>query len=696
LRYLVNGSLGRRVSWTLITALLMPLLVLAMPPRQARAQVQRLPAVAVIDFGVLPDIKSKTIVGRSATDAVVVEMTRTGRFDVTPRTQTNQQLQALGLNLPVNNIGIQKLGQALGVDYVVSGDVTAVKYFDNPRRVAVTLSVRLTDPLSGGLSNGAISTGYSNPPPPGMTPDDDVLINQAITDASFNAVRTINQYNLPQATVLQTRDNTAVVLNAGGRDGMQEGMEMNIFRGRDYIGKVKVRRVNSTDAYADVVEFGKGIRPQDRARAVFKLPGYDVDPNNQTIYSTSPETQAYKPNEKRQKPILLTVLGIVAAVFLATLLFSSKSNTTNASGIGRVTARAFADGSVPASLNATAARVEITWQPASDIPINNIIEYQIFRDDEIIGVTSRETTRFVDRPFLNNFTTITYQYITFGNNPNGTPGNGGTNTTTTTTGGNTGNTGNTGGNNNNNGQSLPTNLAAQTVNVTPMPVGAPHRYSVRILYQQVQTTVPQTGNNTGGGVGGGIGGGIGGGVGGGVGGGIGGNIGGQTTGGNTGGTNTGGNNGNTGGGESILYRLTTLATVSGSATPISRAAVTGPTGDRSLNNIQVTFQPVAGADSYLFEFSDNPLFTNKKKRGPFYFDGNATAGQVATSETFDLSKDFSSLPAGGRVFIRVGAKNSLDVPGPSPRDTTNGDNFVYSANQVSFTKLGTPPPPPGN
>ncbi len=70
-----------------MTALLLPLLILAASPRQAHAQLTRIPQVAVIDFGNLSTVQAGGILGRQATDAVVVEMTRTGRFDVTPRTQ---------------------------------------------------------------------------------------------------------------------------------------------------------------------------------------------------------------------------------------------------------------------------------------------------------------------------------------------------------------------------------------------------------------------------------------------------------------------------------------------------------------------------------------------------------------------------------------------------------------------------------
>lgn len=300
MRYLVLGSLGRRISWTLITAFLLPLLVLAMPPKEARAQLttatQR---VAVLDFGVLAsNVRSSAILGRNATDALVVEMTRTGQFDVETRTTVNQQLQELGLNQPLNNNGIQKLGQSLAVTAVVSGDITNVSFTDNPRRARVTISVRLTDVISGELINGAIATGYSQAPPPGMTPDDETLVTQALSDAAFNAVKTVNEYTLPAATVLLVRDTTEVTLNRGARDGMQPGMEMTVVRGNVKVAKLRITTVNSTDSIAAVVDFGKGIQPQDKARAIFKLPGYEVTAEG-IAKSSIPDTKAYRPTGAR-------------------------------------------------------------------------------------------------------------------------------------------------------------------------------------------------------------------------------------------------------------------------------------------------------------------------------------------------------------------------------------------------------------
>ena len=439
----MQGAWARRISWTLVTTLLLPLLTLALSPRPSQAQLTRIPQVAVLDFGSLTGPRAGGILGRQATDAVVVEMTRTGRFDVTPRSQLAQQIQDLGLTLPLDNIGQRKLGQALGVDFVATGDITNISFVENPRRARVTLSVRLTDVVSGELANGAIQSGISPAPAAGFQPDDDTLINQAISNAAFNSVQTINNYTLPEATVLNTRDQFEVILNRGGRDGITTGLEMIVIRGTDRIGKIRVTQVGSTDSVAAIVDQGKGIRPEDRARAIFALPGYSVNAQGE-IQRTAVTEREYTPQRRRQRSAIGTILGVAAAVLLAALLFRSKSST-DAVG-ARVTARAFADPSVLNPLDPTAARVQVDFQQARDVPTQNVMEYQLFRDNTRIAVLGRGQSTFVDTPTLAGAFTYQVPVVTEGR---------------------------------------PTDLEEITAAASGMQVGVSHRYAVSVLYTQV-------------------------------------------------------------------------------------------------------------------------------------------------------------------------------------------------------------------
>jgi hypothetical protein len=167
------------------------------------------------------------------------------------------------------------------------------------------------------------------------------------------------------------------LLNRGSRDGITPGLEMIIVRGNETVGRVRVNSVGSTDSTASVILNTKGIRPEDRARAVFSLPGYvnNTATGETRVYDVAETT--FKPRGERRKSIVGTVLGLVGAVALAALLFRPSSNT-NVAG-GRVRARAFAEPADPTS-GTSATRIEVTFDISNDIPQRNIQEIQIYRN----------------------------------------------------------------------------------------------------------------------------------------------------------------------------------------------------------------------------------------------------------------------------------------------------------------------------
>ena len=248
-------------------------------PRAARAQLSRTPQVAVLDFDKAGD-PTGGLLSRQATDAVVVEMTRTGRFDVVPRAQLLQQIDALDLPAPLDEIAMRKLGQALGVEYVATGRILGVVE-DRRGGARITLAVLMTDVASGVPANGALTVGVADPPSTEAAASDDggasqATLLRALQNAAFRAVETINRYQLPQATVLAIRDDT-VRLNQGSRGGVRVGQEFVIFRGGQRVGHVRVTEVSASDSSARVTDLGRGIRPEDRARAVFTLPALRIE-----------------------------------------------------------------------------------------------------------------------------------------------------------------------------------------------------------------------------------------------------------------------------------------------------------------------------------------------------------------------------------------------------------------------------------
>jgi hypothetical protein len=215
-----------------------------------------------------------------------------------------------------------------------------------------------------------------------------------------------------------------------------------------------------------------------------------------------------------------------------------------------------------------------------------------------------------------------------------------------------------------------------------MPVGVTNRYTIGVLFRRLAAnTSAQSGGGGGGIGGGGIGGG---GIGGG---GIGG---GGIGGGGIGGGGIGGGGG--GGGSTIIYQESNLTAESGASTPLARPGVLSNQPTRELGIVKITYQTVQGANQYVVEFSSDPSFRKKVQRGPFF---QQFSSSPTVTESYDLTTDFASLRQGDRIYFRVGARNSLDDPGPLGRYTANGDNYIYSQDGASFTKSEAPPPPPG-
>lgn len=268
-RLAVPGARRLPVFARLALASLIVAAIAAIMPATVHAQLSRVPQVALLDFDDRGD-QTGGILSRQATDAIANEMTRTGRFDVTPRQQVVQQIRELNLPEPLDTIALRKLGQALGVDYVATGRIVRrTPDAAGTGKARVTLAIVLTDPSSGDPANGALATGEATPPQ-GASSAQDTLV-RATSNAAFLAVEQMNNYQLPEATVLNARPGE-VLLNRGGRDGVTVGQEFVILRGRERIGRARVISVQSTDATATVTDRGRGIRPEDRARAIFALP----------------------------------------------------------------------------------------------------------------------------------------------------------------------------------------------------------------------------------------------------------------------------------------------------------------------------------------------------------------------------------------------------------------------------------------
>lgn len=261
-----------------VTFAAMPLL----SPRVAQAQtIARTPQVAVLDFSVGSSVlksRQASFLSREATDAVVEEMRHTARFDPVSRSQVEQGIRDLNIVGPtLTKTTLLRLGQSLGVDYIAVGSLNDVATAKSGERRA-SLSVLFLDTVTGEWANGASATGTIPAASVQTEPtQSDAQTVQALGDAAFSAVQTLNTFQLPQATVLIIDRNDTVRINGGARNGIRPGQEYVILRGNDRVGKIRIVSVDAQDARAHIIDSGKGIRPEDRARLVFG-PGESSSP----------------------------------------------------------------------------------------------------------------------------------------------------------------------------------------------------------------------------------------------------------------------------------------------------------------------------------------------------------------------------------------------------------------------------------
>ncbi len=256
-------------------------LLLQAPKAQAQGLAASQPTWAVLDFA-NPSGYGSTDVGRLAADSFVVALAKLNRYAVLPRQDLLNGIQAETLTPPLNLTSIERLGQRLGVQAMVAGEISSISFSRDRRQAKVGLVIRVIDPRSGFLLNGALAEGFSNTRPIPVS-DEEQLVNEAFGNAAFNAVKKIGEFNLPVATVLLSGysglngNSETVTLDKGIRDGLYPGLDMIVTRNGLITGRIKVSEATNNDANAVITDLGTGIKPEDRATAIFHLPSYTID-----------------------------------------------------------------------------------------------------------------------------------------------------------------------------------------------------------------------------------------------------------------------------------------------------------------------------------------------------------------------------------------------------------------------------------
>lgn len=362
MRQLMTSRACRSLSYALIVALLATVapLPLATP---ASAQLMPTYSVGVVDFANESGVQGE-LLARLATDAVVVEMGKTNRYDVSiTRSQIKTEMEKLDLRAPLTRIGLVRLGEVLSADAMLQGAVKSVQLTGSGanRKATVVLEVQMLDQSSGETINGSIQTGTSSTRV-GYSADDDSLITEAISNAAFLCVKTMVDYVIPEATVMMNIKSSEVMLNKGVRDGLKPGMRMIVLRQKEIIGYIQVQSVSPTDSMARVLRSMRGIHPEDKVRAIFDMPVASSSLQSEPLPSGAPKTSRAKSGALGG--IAKAVIGVALVVGLAQI-FRSGRGSEPAPSIG------------PSATSATT----ITWDATKYGHGQKVLEYQVLRDD---------------------------------------------------------------------------------------------------------------------------------------------------------------------------------------------------------------------------------------------------------------------------------------------------------------------------
>ncbi len=613
-RFIKTGT-GQAISLFTIFALVLPLLTLIAGTRTAQAQLELRDTWAVVEFA--DRTKSEAGLGKTAAEFVNTEFAKLNRYDMALAETVNRFVTELGYQNPVGNQNeLVRLGQSLQATTIVSGEVVDTRVVDtgSGKRGEVKLRVIVRDIASGTVVNGAALKGMSAVRTGDV--DNGTLINDALAQAAFQAVSSINSNTLPKATVLNTTDKNALI-NQGSRSGFQNGQEVIVTRGQNQVASGTIADVEPDSAFVRVGKSVRGVQPGDRVQVVFKVP---------ELKSGWTGGDVVRDRKSGNASAIITVLLVLGlAVFLLGSGRSSNNNTiTDLSA------------SLLPPANDTRLAIQLSWRPDAFIKEPYRFQWQIWRNDVATGpimVVDGRATSAVDDG-LN--TLIAPWYDMRDAIPglcNGPSGGG--------------------------AAATPATLAS----------GVPYQYSIELIYRTSALDSPDAGGNGGGTTSGGTGT-----TSGGTGttsGGTGSTSGGTgTTSGGTGSTSggtgsTSGGTGSTSGstGADYCYGVTPRKVMNSTITPFRQPTLTAPDDAVTLAVPTVfRFESMRRSGStipieYILQFSSDPLFPSNNTLTVSRFTDTSAVGTVSTPGAVAVNQGFAGVTD---IYWRVGVRNAAE------------------------------------
>lgn len=233
-----------------------------------------LPRVVVTDF-FNTSKERHTIMLRSAADALAIELTKAGAYEVVARQEVDRVASRLKMTAQMREEDFVAIAKQVGATLLVIGELRYVDWYtkDKAREVEVGIIVRVKDIASGEFVNGAAERGTNTDLPGGKKPDGVMLVDAA-GSAVYRAAAKMASYRPIEATVMNTAGRGLVVINRGTGHGVRGKQEFLVIRDGAIVGRLKAFQVFPSHSEMTVVDNRLGIRPEDRALSVFPEPKF--------------------------------------------------------------------------------------------------------------------------------------------------------------------------------------------------------------------------------------------------------------------------------------------------------------------------------------------------------------------------------------------------------------------------------------
>lgn len=673
---------------------------------EASAQTEKFPTLRIIilDFEVVGGMDP--MLGRKAADALAVEFSNSKDFEVIPRAEIQQAiLNTPGLSVPMDRAAQQKLAMSLPdpADAVLSGKVLSYSVGRKPPSARISFSVNQLDTISGEPTNGTVTSAEVHKL---ETVEPDVLLDEAINKAAYQAVVRMRETILPRGMVMAMDHFGNITLNIGATSGLKVGDHMVVTRDlwnetkqklqRQRIGEISVVGVEPAHATARVVGAARGIQTSDRVTAIYELPSEEVSP------------VAGRPRRPVSGYGATNIFSkvLVPVVLLAALTGTAGGSDANVAAPGAASASPSAVGDVSAvggtfaQASSNGSSVIVKWSIPSEINPSDVLGHVIYRSTTPgFGATCVDVVAVVlgnGKQWSDSADAFNFEATLEPSQGQGGQGGGGASNITydqydpdefpecegTVPG-------------------FATEEMTITARHDPLINGQTYYYSVQRITQQRPTPVPGGGQGGQGGGGGGFGGGGGGFGGGGFGLVVGPSIdlpwrrGGAVR------AQVPPRQQQQGQAGEMMLIASQISTASGGATPLDKANLTAPDNNSDsvdLNDVTFEWEAVEGADRYVIQVASRGDFPVSQR---FQSDEITSADPAGTTLSQSFANLYVPIPAGqdpstfrGPYYWRVGARKSTDGYRPgSATGNPNDEGYVFSAYR-SFRVFEPPPPPP--